>query len=612
MTTAATRKSAVPAASFIQTTNETATTYTYQYQYGSLDPSAYAGASKITFQALLFNLGATTGAVYARLAYMDRSSIKTSIAASEIVSSSLVQFTGETVVSADITGLLPDDQTLLWMLEVKAGASGVGATVIDPKIMVHFDDVVIPITLGTWAAERGPLYVGGHRGSGDVYPEHSMPAYQATFDAGAQFMEVSVVQSSDGILYCNHDSTFNRMQSPATGNVNAQTGAYIDANIAVNASWLGSYWSTNKPAMPKFEDVLRTFGGRIILACEAKDNNAYPEMIRLIENYGLKDSVLIKCHYASTRISTAKTAGYRIFVYFGAESEITSPNIATVAAACDNKDYFVIPTYGATQATLVSDGNVSACVANSSSIPVWCYYTHRRADRDHMAGLGVVGFVAAEYAYLAKDQAATDAPAWTDGKIPAGDIVLDPTTATYAVTWPGDGTVVFPALSAKHYMLVGEVCPVPAVARDTTGATYSIEYDVAFSTLPASDNTLHADIAFGHADDFYYEFQSAANKTAGYHFIWRANGQFGLYTHIAGSSTGTALVTGTGSAAVAGTYVHVKIDVTPSGITCTLTDGGGAHVITSADTTYRGGYIHIGQNATDSTAVVKFKNLTVA
>lgn len=49
-----------------------------------------------------------------------------------------------------------------------------------------------------------------HRGSGDVFPEHSLPAYERALAWGAPAIEVSVVRTSDGVLFCQHDLDFKR------------------------------------------------------------------------------------------------------------------------------------------------------------------------------------------------------------------------------------------------------------------------------------------------------------------------------------------------------------------------------------------------------------------
>ena len=101
------------------------------------------------------------------------------------------------------------------------------------------------ITVDQWMEDRGPNYHIAHRGSGDVYPEHSMPAYQAAVDAGAACMEISVQMTSDGVLICMHDFAFDRTTT-ATGLVNAQPSSVLDAT-RIRQPWLGASWTVDPP-----------------------------------------------------------------------------------------------------------------------------------------------------------------------------------------------------------------------------------------------------------------------------------------------------------------------------------------------------------------------------
>ena len=91
-----------------------------------------------------------------------------------------------------------------------------------------------PVTVRSWAANRGTPFYIAHRGAGDVYPEHSMPSYRAAVEMGAQCLEVSVNMTSDGVLICLHDLSYDRT---TTGK-----GLVADAAVlgAVHASGSGN------------------------------------------------------------------------------------------------------------------------------------------------------------------------------------------------------------------------------------------------------------------------------------------------------------------------------------------------------------------------------------
>jgi len=124
------------------------------------------------------------------------------------------------------------------------------------------------LTVSDWVAGRGAQYYVAHRGSGDVLPEHSMPAYQAAVDWGAACLEISVGITSDGVLICMHDPTYDRTTT-GTGKIIDQPSSVLDS-IRIWQPRLGQAWIDNPPWVPWFEDVLKSFGGAVVLAVEAK------------------------------------------------------------------------------------------------------------------------------------------------------------------------------------------------------------------------------------------------------------------------------------------------------------------------------------------------------
>lgn len=59
--------------------------------------------------------------------------------------------------------------------------------------------------LATKSALRSPPYVVAHRGLSGVYPEHTLRAYKAAVEAGADFIECDVVPTKDCQLICRHE-----------------------------------------------------------------------------------------------------------------------------------------------------------------------------------------------------------------------------------------------------------------------------------------------------------------------------------------------------------------------------------------------------------------------
>ena len=297
------------------------------------------------------------------------------------------------------------------------------------------------ITVRQWQATRGPKYYIAHRGSGDVLPEHSMAAYQAAVGWGAMCMEISVGMTSDGVLICMHDLDYDRTTS-GSGPVNGQPASVLQT-IRIMQPRLGQAWVTDPPRVPLFEDVLKTFGERVVLAVEAKLNAAYEPMMAMVEKYGLRDSVIVKAHYQSKRWAQAQAAGYPVFCYFGSATEALPTEIGAIAAQLDpNNDVLVIPAFtGAGE--YLADDVVAAAVG--TGIPVWAFPLHRRADADHVFARGVVGGVCSSYGYIAGSAATLTADDWATQAVCAGEMTKDPSSDSLAPGLTADGELVLAA-----------------------------------------------------------------------------------------------------------------------------------------------------------------------
>jgi glycerophosphoryl diester phosphodiesterase len=440
-----------------------------------------------------------------------------------------------------------------------------------------------------------------HRGAGDLAPENSLPAFELAVSAGARCMEVSVGRTSDGVLVVNHDLTWDRTLTLAgtstqfAGTIaatpsTALRGLSIGGMTQVGAAYLG----TSAPPVVLFEEILRRYGGRVVLCVEAKLDAAYPAMMAMVEAYGLQPSTIVKAHYTSARLAEAKAAGYATFGYLGSTTEFTSVNIAALVAA--DVDIIVFPGYddqaSIPAATYSSSERVAEAVATGRHC--WPYPLHRRADLTHYVAAGCTGAVVASYPYLATSAALTTRDLWVAGCPMPGEMVLEPFNAAWAATWSG-GEIRLARAGQQHFLTLGQLGPLANAA-----GTYTIDLDVKWPTLPA-DLTTNFSLVFGRADDSYYQHQGA--RGSGYHAILRPNGQLQLFRHTDGSGTGTQIgSTVSTTAMVADTWTHLTLAVTPTTITWTRT---GFTATSGTDSTHRGGYVQIGRSSTDASIAAR-------
>jgi glycerophosphoryl diester phosphodiesterase len=441
---------------------------------------------------------------------------------------------------------------------------------------------------------NNPFYVA-HRGSGGEYPEHTMMAYSSSVGLGAQAIEVSVNCTVDGVLFCMHDTTLDRMTNGTwTGSNATWTWAALNQRAkVVGTPLLGPAWA-DQP-IPTLREVLDRFLGKVVIFLEAKGNSAVTPLENMLLTYpGATKSVVWKAYYLANTLTWAKSHGFKVWAY--ADAATTSAALDAIEA---NVDYWGMPIEA-------SDAQITAVVTRTIVKPVMCWEVHRRSDVTRLAALGVKGMMCAQYLYVTRSTAlALTDDFSTQVKSPGnfGPLHLDPLAAMKWDTGAGANVVYLNKIGGAS-MTLGRFGP---VVPGTNG--YKITFGMMYPVLPTS--TLHSGFYFGKASDDMYTFSSTSNVTSGYHSAFRGNGDMQLYTHTAGVATGTQLNTVSTATPIAGTWMTFEIEVNPTQVILRRTDGTPV-TLTTATTTFRGGYFgfHNG-SLTDITSCPRFRNITV-
>lgn len=448
-------------------------------------------------------------------------------------------------------------------------------------------------TFAGWRRTRQAPYYIGHRGAGDIVPEHSLPSYEAAMGWNTEVIEISVVRSSDNVLYCMHDLSLDRTTS-ARGAAAQRTSAQLDG-VKLDVPRLGPRWiGQEAPRLPRLEEVLKALGGRAVLAIEAKDDSAYPGMIELIEASGLGDTVMVKMTADNPRMRMAKAASYPLFAYFGNAEEATPAAIDKAGAALDPEtDALVLPARASLD--LLPEARVRRAV--NTGVPIWVAPIHRRYEVKYFSRLGIEGFVSPDVGYLTAAEPRRQVDNWASGAISAGELTRDPYSDLYALNWAEEGVIGLDFGKRPSFVALGQFCPVPS-------ESYRIVFDATFDPLP-SDLWQHLTIAFGHDDDRYYEHLSG--DADGYHAKLRANGNMSINSHVEGNPNGQLLSTTPSSTAFRpGLWSRLTLDVTPGLLRWSRDDGTS---VETRDDRFRGGYFHLGRSGTDG--MLKIRNLSV-
>ncbi|HEX8509293.1 MAG TPA: glycerophosphodiester phosphodiesterase family protein [Propionibacteriaceae bacterium] len=444
------------------------------------------------------------------------------------------------------------------------------------------------LTVDRWRRQRKAPYLIAHRGAGVVVPEHTFPAYHRAVKWGADCLEISVVKSRDGELYCLHDLTLNRTTN-LRGTAASKSAAQLDA-ARVDIPRLGPGWSgSNRPRLPRLTDVLNTIGGSVVLCIEAKDGDAYPLIREAVGASDVVPSVMMKMDAESPWLRQAKADGYPVFAYLGSPAAATAGAIDALAARLErSRDVMVLPAD--------ADGKYFSSKlirrAVDTGIPVWVFPVVRRSEMEHFVALGVEGIVTPDLGYLSRRAPLARKDSWSGGRISTGDLTLDPYSEKYGLRWDEKGAVTLAVTGRPAFLTPGGFCPIEE-------QSYRIEFDARWDSLPSG--TPHAvSIAFGHRDDRYYEHQSGQGD--GYHGLLSRDGSMSLHAHLDGRSDGDLLAASSPSSTPDGRWVRLTIEVSPE----TLRWGRvGGPLVEVRDQRFRGGYFHIGRPATSGNLSIR-------
>ena len=134
--------------------------------------------------------------------------------------------------------------------------------------------------------------ITAHRGGAREAPENTMAAFKKAIAEGADWIELDVQQTSDGVLMVMHDSNLKR----TTGlDKNFWEVTYDEIKELDNGSWFGSEFA-GEP-IPTLEEVLSFCKGKIKLNIEVKPDGHGIDLerktVELVNQRNMKDEVAI-------------------------------------------------------------------------------------------------------------------------------------------------------------------------------------------------------------------------------------------------------------------------------------------------------------------------------
>jgi glycerophosphoryl diester phosphodiesterase len=158
-----------------------------------------------------------------------------------------------------------------------------------------------------------------HRGASSTAPEHTISAYDRAISAGADYLELDVQRTKDGVLVVVHDVTLDRT---ARGSSADCSGRVMDKTIAqIESCDVGAWFNSVYPSLaraeyvglrvPRLGDVIVRYSATTRLYLETKDPESYP---------GIEADIVAALHQDG--ISTTPSDIPRVFVQSFSKSSL--------------------------------------------------------------------------------------------------------------------------------------------------------------------------------------------------------------------------------------------------------------------------------------------------
>ena len=228
----------------------------------------------------------------------------------------------------------------------------------------------------------------GHRGASGYAPEHTIPAYDLALEQGADYIEIDLQMTADGVLVAMHDDTLDRTTN-CTGPVIEKTLEEVKM-CEVSNSFGPEYDGLE---IPTLEEIFQRYGKKVNYYIETKNPDLAPgmeeELLRLMDEYGLtkpaakRSQVLIQSFSEESlrKIHALEPSLPLIQLY---SSTLTSEEIQADLADASTYAVGIGPSQTDVDAALVE-------AAHDLCLDVHPYTVNELVDMERLIALGVDG-----------------------------------------------------------------------------------------------------------------------------------------------------------------------------------------------------------------------------
>jgi glycerophosphoryl diester phosphodiesterase len=143
----------------------------------------------------------------------------------------------------------------------------------------------------------GPVLNIGHRGASAYAPEHTFASYDLALEQGADYIEIDLQMTADGVLVAMHDKTLNRTATAPEGVPNRYCRGLVSKKTLeqIKMCDVGSWFSPEyaDQRIPTLEEIFKEYGTSVNYYIETKNPEAAPgmeeELLSLMDEYGLTE-----------------------------------------------------------------------------------------------------------------------------------------------------------------------------------------------------------------------------------------------------------------------------------------------------------------------------------
>jgi len=253
-------------------------------------------------------------------------------------------------------------------------------TVAPPKVLY-------PVwTVDKWLDPKNAPWFMAHRGGSQNYPEMTAYAYRSAADWGVPALEISTVQSSEGVFIASHDATLDRVCQLTGWTISAHTAA---ENLAQTVKAAVVPLNKLQPDQPvvRIEQILDLYYKTHVIMVEVKQGNL-TQMLDLLDTYGTVDRPANQIFVIKMSVSingagytSSKARGYKTWAY------IFNSAMADIETYASMQPSMIGMDHNSSDVTLTA--GIDACL-RYGVLPT-AHILSTAAQRDRMIALGMKG-----------------------------------------------------------------------------------------------------------------------------------------------------------------------------------------------------------------------------